>query len=184
MCESRINALPYPFESKAAMGYLLILSGYLDPYPASFGAEGRGVAVRSGVGDVKQVGSFERESSAGVERALSRCAIVVSRCINVWVIAVTNLKRGARSCLKKIARALCAKGKLLRFFEASANFRPSCCSVPWPRCSARSAQMAQRSENVRGTGHGRGRPQKLLSPFGATAPAPASGMMVTGTICS
>ena len=42
--------------------------------------------------------------------------------------------------------------------------------------------MAQRSENVWGTGHGRGRPPELLSPFGATAPAPASGMMVTGTM--
>ena len=42
--------------------------------------------------------------------------------------------------------------------------------------------MALRSENVLGTGHGRGRPQELLSPFGATAPAPASGMMVTGTM--
>ena len=45
-----------------------------------------------------------------------------------------------------------------------------------------SAQMAQRSKKVLGTGHGRGRPLELLSPFGATAPAPASGMMVTGTM--
>jgi hypothetical protein len=42
-----------------------------------------------------------------------------------------------------------------------------------------SAQMEQRSERALGTGHERGRSQELLSPFGATAPAPGSGMMVT-----
>ena len=48
-----------------------------------------------------------------------------------------------------------------------------------PMATLLSAQMVQRSERALGTGHGRGRSQELLSPFGATAPAPGSGMMVT-----
>jgi len=51
-----------------------------------------------------------------------------------------------------------------------------------PMATLLSAHMAQRSEKVLGTGHGRGRPQELLSPFGAAAPAPASGMVVAGTM--
>ena len=51
-----------------------------------------------------------------------------------------------------------------------------------PMATLLSAHLAQRSEKVLGTGHGRGRPQELLSPFGAVAPEPASGMMVTGTM--
>jgi hypothetical protein len=47
-----------------------------------------------------------------------------------------------------------------------------------------SAQMVQRSERALGTGHERGRSQELLSPFGATAPAPGSGMIVTGPMSS
>ena len=51
-----------------------------------------------------------------------------------------------------------------------------------PMATLLSAHLAQRSEKMLGTGHGRGRPQELLSPFGVVAPEPASGMMVTGTM--
>ena len=127
---------------------------------------------------VKQVGSFERESSAGVERALSRCAIVDSerlgyccdqpekRCQELPEIDCEG------ALCKRQALALRSERKLPTILPLS------------PMATLLSAQMAQRSENVWGTGHGRGRPPELLSPFGATAPAPASGMMVTGTICS